>query len=168
VYVTGSPIIFIETFHVDPRTYGLIFAMLAGGFIAGSQINVWLSRRHQDQMIFRVALICQNIVLLVMLVGAWYDWYGLAANVALLLLYLPFCGIAYPNAAAMALAPFSKNIGSAAAALGLLQMGIGALASTGVGLLHSSSSLPIFAVMAATAVIGLVILLANQKPAALR
>jgi MFS transporter, DHA1 family, multidrug resistance protein len=168
VYVTGSPIIFIETFHVDPRTYGLIFAMLAGGFIAGSQINIWLSRRHQDQMIFRVALICQNIVLLVMVLGAWYDWYGLAANVALLLLYLPFCGIAYPNAAAMALAPFSKNIGSAAAALGLLQMGIGALASIGVGLLHSSSSLPIFAVMAATAVIGLVILLANQKPAARR
>jgi hypothetical protein len=42
-------------------------------------------------------------------------------------------------------------------------MGIGAFASTGVGLLHSSSSLPIFAVMAATAIIGLAILLLNQK-----
>jgi hypothetical protein len=38
-------------------------------------------------------------------------------------------------------------------------MGIGAMASTGVGLLHASSSLPIYAVMAATALIGLVILL---------
>ncbi len=166
VYVTGSPIIFIETFHVDPRTYGLIFATLACGFIGGSQINVWLSRRHQDQSIFRVALICQNIVLFVMLLGAWYGWYGLAANVGLLLIYLPFCGIAYPNAAALALAPFSKNIGSAAAALGFLQMGIGALASTGVGLLNSSSSVPIFAVMAATAVIGFLILLAIPNPAA--
>jgi DHA1 family bicyclomycin/chloramphenicol resistance-like MFS transporter len=168
VYVTGSPIIFIETFHVDPRTYGLIFATLACGFIAGSQINIWLSRRHKDQVIFRTALICQNIVLFVMLLGAWCGWYGLAANVGLLLLYLPFCGIAYPNAAAIALAPFSKNIGSAAATLGFLQMGIGALASTAVGLLNASSSLPIFAVMAATAVVGFVILLANQNPVALR
>jgi hypothetical protein len=44
-------------------------------------------------------------------------------------------------------------------------MGVGALASTGVGLLHASSSLPIYAVMAATVVIGLVILLADQRRA---
>jgi hypothetical protein len=37
----------------------------------------------------------------------------------------------FPNAAAHALAPFHKNIGGAAALLGFLQMGIGALASTG-------------------------------------
>jgi len=65
----------------------------------------------------------------------------------------------------MALAPFTRNVGSASALLGFIQMGIGALASTGVGLLHASTSLPIYAVMAATAVIGLGILLANQKRA---
>src|SRR5262249_53875363 len=40
--------------------------------------------------------------------------------------------------------------GSASAVLGFLQMGIGALASTGVGLLHATSSLTVFMVMAAT------------------
>ncbi len=163
VYVTGSPIIFIDTFHVDPRVYGLIFAALAGSFIGGSQLNMWLSRRHRGHKIFRAALICQNIIALVMLLGSACGWYGLAANIILLLVYLPFCGLAYPNAAAIALAPFTKNVGSAAALLGFLQMGIGALASTGVGLLNSSSSLPIFAVMAVTAAIGLLVLLVNQK-----
>jgi len=76
-----------------------------------------------------------------------------------------FCGPSFPNAAALALSPFNKNIGSASALLGFIQMGIGALASTGVGLLHASTSLPIYAMMAATAVIGLVILLGNQKRA---
>jgi MFS transporter, DHA1 family, multidrug resistance protein len=166
VYVTGSPIIFISTFHLDPRTYGLIFAVLALGFIAGSQFNIWLSRRRQDQKIFRVAVICQNVVMLVIVLGTAWGWYGLTANIVLLLLYLPCCGIAYPNAAAIALAPFSKNAGSASALLGFLQMAIGAFASTGVGLLSSSSSLPIFAVMAATGVIGLLILLANTGRAA--
>jgi DHA1 family bicyclomycin/chloramphenicol resistance-like MFS transporter len=161
VYVTGSPIIFIGTFHVAPRNYGLIFALLACGFIGGSQLNIWLSRRHQDRKIFRNALICQNIIVLVLLSGTALGWHGLTANVILLLLYLPCCGLSYPNAAAIALSPFSKNVGSASALLGFIQMGIGALASTGVGLLHSASTLPIYAVMAATAVIGLVILLMN-------
>ena len=164
VYVTGAPIIFIDAFHVGPRAFGLIFAGIALSFIGGSQFNIWLSRRHQDRKIFRTAVICQNIIMPIILLGTYFGWYGLAANVALLLCYLPFCGIAYPNAAALALAPFNKNIGSAAALLGFLQMGIGAMASTGVGLLHASSSLPIYAVMAATALIGLVILLARARP----
>jgi DHA1 family bicyclomycin/chloramphenicol resistance-like MFS transporter len=162
VYVTGAPIIFISAFHVDPRTFGLIFAGLACAFIGGSQFNIWLSRRHQDQKIFRIALIIQNIVMLVIVFGTAFGWYGLTANVVLLLLYLPFCGMAFPNAAAIALAPFSKNIGSASALLGFLQMGIGALASTGIGLLRSNATLPIFVMMAVTAVIGLLILLAGQ------
>jgi MFS transporter, DHA1 family, multidrug resistance protein len=165
VYVTGAPIIFIGMFHLDQKVFGLVFAGLACAFIGGSQLNIWLSKRHQDQKIFRIALICQTIVIMVILAGTWPEWYGLAANIALLFLYLPFCGVAYPNAAAIALAPFSRNIGSASALLGFLQMAIGAFASTGVGLLHASSSLPIYAVMAASTVIGLGILSISRKRA---
>jgi DHA1 family bicyclomycin/chloramphenicol resistance-like MFS transporter len=163
VYVTGSPIIFLNGFHVGPHAYGLIFAALACSFIGGSQLNIWLSRRHEDHKIFRVAVICQNVIMLIIIVGTYNGWYGLAGNIVLLLLYLPFCGIAYPNAAAIALAPFSKNVGSASAVLGFLQMGIGAFASTGVGLLNATSSLMVFIVMGATAFIGLLILLANHR-----
>ena len=163
VYVAGSPIVFIDGFQVGPRAYGLIFAVLACGFIGGSQLNIWLSRRHADHKIFRVAVICQNVIMLIIVLGTFFGWYSLAGTVVLLLAYLPFCGIAYPNAAAIALAPFSKNVGSASAVLGFLQMGIGALASTGVGLLHATSSLAVFMVMAATALVGLVILLANHS-----
>ena len=163
VYVAGSPIVFIDGFQVGPRAYGLIFAVLACGFIGGSQLNIWLSRRHADRKIFRVAVICQNVIMLIIVLGTLFGWYSLAGTVVLLLAYLPFCGIAYPNAAAIALAPFSKNVGSASAVLGFLQMGIGALASTGVGLLHATSSLAVFLVMAATALVGLLILLANHS-----
>ena len=166
VYVAGSPIIFIDTFNVDLRTYGLIFALLAGSFIWGRQpIEHLAVAAYQDKSIFRTALICQNVIMLAIVTGTWFGWYGLVANVVLLFLYLPFCGIAYPNAAAIALAPFSKNVGSAAALLGFLQMGIGALSSTGVGLLRSSSTLPIYIVMGATAFTGLVIVFASQNRA---
>jgi DHA1 family bicyclomycin/chloramphenicol resistance-like MFS transporter len=108
-------------------------------------------------------VIGQTLVMAVTFIGTALNWYGLAANIILLLVYLMFCGPSFPNAAALALSPFTKNIGSASALLGFIQMGIGALASTGVGLLHASTSLPIYAMMAATAVIGLIILLVNQK-----
>jgi len=162
VYVTGSPIIFIDKFHVGPRAYGLIFAGLACGFIGGSQLNHWLSRRYRSATIFTVAALCQTVLILVLVIGAFNDWYDLTANIVLLLLYLPFCGLAYPNAAATALSPFTRNVGSAAALLGFLQMGIGALASTGVGFLHAADTGPIYAVMAATAITGFAIVLAGR------
>jgi len=157
VYVTGAPIIFIGNYHLDRAMFGLVFAGLACAFIGGSQLNIWLSRWCSSQKIFQVALIGQTIIIAVILTGTWFGWYGLPSNIVLLLLYLPFCGIAYPNAAALALAPFNRNIGSASALLGFVQMVIGAFASTGVGLLHTTSNLPIYAVMAASALIGLVI-----------
>jgi MFS transporter, DHA1 family, multidrug resistance protein len=162
VYVTGSPIIFIDKFHVGPHAYGLIFAGLACGFIGGSQLNHWLSRRHRSAAIFTVAALCQTALIAVLVIGALNDWYGLTANIVLLLLYLPFCGLAYPNAAATALSPFTRNVGSAAALLGFLQMGIGALASAGIGLLHAADTGPIYAVMAATAITGFAIVLADR------
>lgn len=165
VYVTGSPIIFINTFHLDARLYGMVFAALGASFIAGSQANIWLTRRVENRKVFGVALICQNTVMLAIAFGAACGWYGLAANIALLMLYLPFCGAAFPNAAALALAPFSRRVGSAAALLGFLQMGIGALASTGVGLLQAANGLPIFMVMAVTAAIGLALFVAGQMRA---
>ena len=163
VYVTGAPIIFIGNYHLDRAMFGLVFAGLACSFIAGSQFNIWLSTWYGSKRIFQVALICQTVIIAVMLAGTWFGWYGLTSNIVLLFLYLPFCGVSYPNAAALALAPFTRNVGSASALLGFLQMVIGAFASTGVGLLHATTNLPIYAVMAASAAIGLVILLANQR-----
>ena len=77
VYVAGSPIVFIDGFQVGPRAYGLIFAVLACGFIGGSQFNIWLSRRFADHKVFRVAVICQNAIMLIIVVGTFYGWYGL-------------------------------------------------------------------------------------------
>ncbi|HSY62542.1 MAG TPA: multidrug effflux MFS transporter, partial [Cytophaga sp.] len=42
IYVAGSPIVFMELFHVSPQVYGMIFAFLSVGFIGGSQLNIFL------------------------------------------------------------------------------------------------------------------------------
>jgi DHA1 family bicyclomycin/chloramphenicol resistance-like MFS transporter len=165
VYVAGSPIIFMDMFHVSARTYGGIFALLSVGFIGGNQANIWLSRRHQDRRLFRIALYCQTLVAIVFEVAV-LNGAGLTTTIVLLLLYLSCAGLTYPNAAAIAMAPFSRNAGSASALLGFLQLGVGAVASAGVGLLNSRTSVPIVSLMSATTLIGLAILLLGQGRAA--
>ena len=149
-YVAGSPIIFMEGFHVTEKTFGLIFAVLTGGFIAGSQLNILLLRRFSSRGIFVVALCVQACIGIVFLTGASLGWYGLQTTSALFLLFLSCIGMTYPNAAAAALAPFSRNVGSASALLGFIQMGMGALVSTGIGFFGTSS---VVALLAGTAML---------------
>ena len=157
-YVSGSPILFINIFHVDKRTYGWIFAFLSVAFIVLSQFNSRLLRRYTSFQIIRVALAGQVLVAVIFLAGAIAGWYGLGSTIALLFLFLTFLGFTYPNAAALALAPFDKNAGTASSLLGTLQMGIGALASVAVSAFSNGTAVPMIAVIAATSVLAIIIL----------
>jgi DHA1 family bicyclomycin/chloramphenicol resistance-like MFS transporter len=68
-----------------------------------------------------------------------------------------------PNATALALAPFSRNIGSASALLGFLQIGVAGLASACIGLFNSSNSIPVAATMTVTSFIAFFILRFGRK-----
>jgi DHA1 family bicyclomycin/chloramphenicol resistance-like MFS transporter len=58
--------------------------------------------------------------------------------------------------------PFDRNIGSASAMLGFLQIGIGGLASASTGIFNSHTMLPVPFIMAATSWIGFGILLIGK------
>lgn len=163
LYVAGSPIIFMKVFGVNAHLYGAIFAGLSVGFIGGSQLNIILSKRYGSPTVFRYALPVQAAVALVFLVGTWQGWYGLEATIAFFFLWLSCLGLIYPNAAPLALAPFGKHAGSAAALLGFLQIGVGALSSSTVGLLKAQTALPIVAVLTAATLIGTAIYFAGRR-----
>lgn len=163
IYVAGSPVIFMEIFHVSPQFYGGIFALLSVGFIGGSQFNIFLTRKHRSDKIFRIALICQVIASIFFLIGAWSGWLGLYTTIGMFFICLSCVGLINPNANALALAPFTKNIGSASALLGCTQIGIAALASSGVGLLNSTNTVPVVALLAITSSIALMILREGRK-----
>jgi MFS transporter, DHA1 family, multidrug resistance protein len=76
----------------------------------------------------------------------------------MLFMFLVCAGITYPNAAALALQPFTKNVGSAASLLGFIQLGVGALAAALVGLLDIEGMLPMAVVMAVCSATGWCIL----------
>lgn len=163
VYVASSPIIFMEVFHVSPQQFGAIFAGLATGFVGSNQINILLLRKFSSEQIFRATLLVECPVATLLLVGTVGGWFGLPATLVLLFISLSSLGLAFPNAAALALVPFDRNIGSASAMLGFLQIGISGLASTSIGIFDSHTMLPVTLVLATTSWIGFAILLLGKR-----
>lgn len=163
VYVTSSSIIFMEVFHLSAFTYGIVFACLAVGFIGSNQINVLLLRKFSSVQIYRVALLFVCPVALLFLVGTHYGWFGLGSTLVILFLTLSSLGLAFPNAATLALVSIDHNIGSASAMLGFLQIGISGLASASIGIFDSHDMLPVSVILAATSWIGLAIFLIGKR-----
>lgn len=163
IYVAGSPVIYMQIFKVAPEVYGGIFALLSVSFIGGSQLNILLTRWYSSERLFAVALICQVITSLVFVVGVWNGLFGLYATTAMFFVQLGCIGICNPNASALALASFTRNIGSASALLGCSQIGVAALASSGVAFFDAANMLPVVWLMAGTATVALVILMIGRR-----
>ena len=162
-YLAGSPIVFISIFKVSEKQYGWIFAIIAAGLITSSQLNNLLLRRFTSEQIIKVVMITQTSVGLLLFGGSVFGWYDLYSTIFLIFLFLSCQGFTFPNSAALSLAPFTKEAGSAAALMGALQMGMGALASAFVGLLSNGTVLPMAGIMAACALGGLLVLLFGTK-----
>ena len=159
VYVAGSPAVFMNEFHVSPKMYGGIFAFLSIGFIGGSQLNHYLTRRYSNESIFKAILTVQVIASLLYVTGVSNGWCGIGGNMSCLFVILFCAGLSYPNAVAIALSSFTKNAGSASALLGFIQIGIGGIISSCIGFLHFKESFSLSLVIAGVTVVAFLIFL---------
>jgi MFS transporter, DHA1 family, multidrug resistance protein len=157
-YVAASPIVFMDIYHVDAKTYGWIFAFMSVSFIGSSQLNsVLLKKFSSEQMIFG-ALITQSVVAIIFLILSVNNLLGLYETIAMLFLFLGCLGISNPNTAGLTMAPFAKNAGSASALMGSIQLGLGALASFAVGIFVKDSVAPMVLIMTTTTIIAFIVL----------
>ena len=163
IYVAGSPIVFMDLYHLSKEAYGGVFAFLSIGFVGASQLNIFLVNKFSSVAIFFFALRVQVLTGIVFVFVAWNGWMDLNLTLVMLFIFLSCVGLINPNASALALAPFTKNIGSAAAMMGFSQIGIAALASVAVGMFDASSVLPMVLSMASTACVALIFLLRGEK-----
>ena len=158
IYVAGSPIIFMENYHLTPKMFGYVFAGLSVGFIGGSQLNILLLRYFSSQKIFRFALASQFIIGSVYFIGVLNHWFDRNLNIAFLFLVLLCIGFTSPNGIALALAPIRKNMGSASALVGMIRIGVAGLSSASIGLLSATNSTPVAGMISVTAFISLMII----------
>jgi DHA1 family bicyclomycin/chloramphenicol resistance-like MFS transporter len=162
-YVAASPILFMDIFKVDAKTYGWIFAFMSLSFISASQLNSFLLKKYSSEQMIFGSLIVQTCVSILFLALAMNSLLGLYETITLLFLFLACLGISNPNTAGLTLAPFSKNAGSASALMGAIQLGLGALASFAVGVFVKNSMLPMVLIMTVSTVLALIILILGKR-----
>lgn len=158
-YVSSSPQVFMDIFKLSDKAYGWVFAFLSVGLIGSSQVNSLLLKRFKSEQIVPVALMGQTITGFIFVICAWNNWLSLPGIITLLFAFLCCLGFINPNTAALSLAPFTKNAGSASSLMGAIQMGLGSLASTVVSLYNTHTATPMAVTMCGTSLLALLILL---------
>jgi DHA1 family bicyclomycin/chloramphenicol resistance-like MFS transporter len=138
-YVSGSSFVFQEQYGMSEQQFGFVFGAGAVGLIAATQYNVRLLRRWSPSRILTTALGFSALMGVVLLVFAATGFGGIAGILVPLWLVLAGAGLAFPNAPALALSRHGEAAGTAAALLGAVQFGVGALAAPLVGVLGTGA-----------------------------
>lgn len=141
-YITASPHVYIDVFHVKPENFGYLFGINALGFVAISQTNAALIRRFPLRRLMTGAQMVQAAGGTVLLIDAYTGFGGLWGIVVPLFFYTPFNGAVMPPATALAMQPHRERAGLASALIGTLQFGASSIASTVVGMLGGHSPMP--------------------------
>jgi DHA1 family bicyclomycin/chloramphenicol resistance-like MFS transporter len=138
-YVAGSSFVFQEEYGMSEQQFGFVFGAGAIGLIAATQFNVRLLRRWSPSQILTAALGFGALMGVTMLLFAATGFGGIVGLLVPLWLVLASAGLAFPNAPALALSRHGEAAGTAAALLGAVQFGVGALAAPLVGVLGTGA-----------------------------
>lgn len=166
-YVSGSPFVLQGVYGLDERTFGLAFGVNAVGMVIATQVNPPLLRRFTPQQVLSAAVVVAMVGTVALLVAA-ATRAPLPVLLVALFVVISMCGFVFPNAPAVALSRHGEAAGTAAAMLGAFQFGIAGLVSPLVGLLGTTSAVPMTAVMSGCVWAGAFVLFVIVRPWQLR
>jgi DHA1 family bicyclomycin/chloramphenicol resistance-like MFS transporter len=132
-YVSGSSFVLENQFGLSEQEFAYVFAAGAVGLIGATQLNLRLLRRWSPLQILAGSLIGALVASAVLTSLAVTGTGGLLGVLIPLWVMLTMVGFAMPNAPALALSRHGEAAGTAAALLGAVQFGVGALVAPLVG-----------------------------------
>jgi MFS transporter, DHA1 family, multidrug resistance protein len=162
-YVSGSAFVYQGEFGLDEQQFGLLFGAGAFWLIAATQLNPALLRRWSSAQMLVAGTVAGAVAGAVLVVLAATTTGGLWGVALSLWAVLFACGLALPNAPALALSRHGDAAGTAAALLGAVQFGVGAVAAPLVGLLGTDATAMGLVMLGGTAS-ALLLLLAVVRP----
>jgi MFS transporter, DHA1 family, multidrug resistance protein len=162
-YIAGSSFVLQQQFGLDQQQFGLVFGAGAVWLIAATQLNAYLLRTFEPQVLLLGAVSGGAVAALILLAAALTGFGGLVGVLIPMWAVLFAVGLALPNAPALALSRHGEAAGTAAALLGAAQFGVGALASPVVGLL-GTDAVAMATVVASGLVLALAVLVAVVRP----
>jgi DHA1 family bicyclomycin/chloramphenicol resistance-like MFS transporter len=153
-YTSASSFVLIEVLEVPAQYYGLLFSISALGMFLGSLLSAKLSHHFSSEQAIwygSLLLLCGGVLLAVL---PWLGVVSVLTLVGSMFIYALGNGVVMPSAMALAIMPFPKKAGAAAALIGCCQSALGAACGYVAGLLFDHSAIPM------TSTIGLLSLLA--------
>ncbi|MDX1942428.1 MAG: multidrug effflux MFS transporter [Saprospiraceae bacterium] len=163
-YISGSPFVFIQLNHIPEATFGIIFSANAFGLIMSGQLNRLALRRFSTVQIIKFVNALQLVFGILLVFYAWTSWGGLPMLIALIFLYMAMLGFLYPNAGALAMAPFVRNAGAASALMGSLHFVVSAISAGLVSAFDNGTALPMTGAMAICSLLVFILLRIKKAP----
>jgi len=163
-YITGSASVLISIYGMSPTTFSLVFGLNAIGMGIGVQVNTRLMGFISPRQSLRLAIGLNAACGLVLVV---LQQAGLAELLPVCILFFVLVasmGAIMPTCNMLAMEDNGRNAGSAAALVGALGFGGGAVAGALLGVFADGSAMPLFAVMALCGVLGLLASLFTFPP----
>lgn len=162
-YIGGFNFVIINVQHQSEKTFSILFSSIALSIMIAGILNRKLHDKIHADTITNRTMFCMTIFAIALAICEWFHC-PFAVKYTLLLLAVACTGFIRPNAISLALRPFSKESGSAAAVVGALQFLIASFASGWVSSWQKDSALPMVIVLLVCVLIsGIFLLKANTK-----
>ncbi|MFP3569871.1 Bcr/CflA family multidrug efflux MFS transporter [Paraburkholderia sp. SIMBA_030] len=138
-YITATPFVYIEYFHVSAQHYGFLFALNIIGIMFGNLMNTRLVGRLGSLPIISFAATVSCVGSLFVCLVSLTGWGGLWSIVFGLFFVVGVVGLLSANCTTDLMHRYPMNAGAAAAVFGAVQLALGALSSLAVGLWQDGS-----------------------------
>jgi MFS transporter, DHA1 family, multidrug resistance protein len=157
VYLSNSPFVLIEHYHLSPRLYSVYFSVNAASFFAVAQFTGWLAARFGLRRLVRGAVIIYATVMLALLAVFASGVDNLYVLAAFLFVGYGCLGLVIPTTGVLALEEHGEIAGTASALIGTIQFVTGAVLMLLVGSFLNGTALPMIAGIAGCAAVALVL-----------
>ena len=164
-YVTGSSLVMLNLFHLQPGTYAALFGAAASALMAGAFLSVRLNSRGVSAARLILIGLSAATVSASLVSGVVLTPLASVETVMPFLTLNCFAfGLATPNAQQQALEALPRSAGAASALMNALAMTTGALASLGVErLFPGSGALAMTGVMAGCSAGALIVFVVTRR-----
>ena len=125
-------------------------------------MNVLLLKRLTSEIIFSRTLFVQAATGLLFMLGSYQGWYSFPETLGLFFVFLGLRGYHQSQQRGAGTRAVFTQCGQRLGAAGFLTFGVGATISTAIGFLVGTGSFPIIAILAVTACLGVLALLAGR------
>jgi MFS transporter, DHA1 family, multidrug resistance protein len=147
-FISGSPFVLIELLGVRPERFGLYFALVAAGYMAGQQLGIPVASRFGLEATVRLGAILAFAAGLLMAAFAWSGVARVEAVIGPQCLFMIGFGLVMPNSMAAALMSYPHMAGLASALLGFIQMASAAIVGALVAHLDDGTLRPMTSAIA--------------------